>query len=513
MTWIPWLAAAAPLAYLAAAIAPERAFPILRTSRLAGWASLGGAALGLWQSAFIGAARTPLAGLAGLGLAERIDLLSAVFCGLIAFIGLIVVAYSRNYLDGDRRQGRFVRDLCLTLGFVQGLALSDNLAQLVLCWIGVGVCVNRLLLFRAERQAAVLAARKRFLVSRLAEACLVAACVCLWRATGGADIGAILASAHGARVADWGAAPLLLAMAAILSSAQVPVHGWILEVMETPTPVSALLHAGVVNAGGFLLLRFGAVMVNSPGAMGLLTLIGALTAIFGSLAMLPQTSVKVRLAYSTIAQMGFMVLECGLGAFGAALLHIVAHALYKAHAFLTAGTIARAKPQFVVPRAAPFLTTLALPATVALGAWAATALGVGPTQQPGAFLLGGVLFLGLARIWLSRDAARAPAVIVAGSLLVVVAFAAGHVLFAGIVDARAVQPTGPTTAVAGLVLGLMTALVCVQLHLPGPAHSRLWASAYTLASNGFYLNTMANRWVLRLWPTPHLNPTQTGAVP
>ena len=135
------------------------------------------------------------------------------------------------------------------------------------------------------------------------------------------------------------AAAGLLVTAALLKSAQFPAHGWLIEVMETPTPVSALLHAGVINAGGFLILRFSGVISLSTPSLETMALVGGFTALFGSVVMLTQTSVKVSLAYSTIAQMGFMMLQCGLGAFPAALVHIVAHSLYKAHAFLTSGSV------------------------------------------------------------------------------------------------------------------------------------------------------------------------------
>jgi NAD(P)H-quinone oxidoreductase subunit 5 len=135
--------------------------------------------------------------------------------------------------------------------------------------------------------------------------------------------------------ATWVAA--FLALAAILKSAQFPTHGWLTEVMETPTPVSALLHAGVINAGGFLLIRFADVMLLSPGVLAVLVMLGGFTALFGGLVMLTQSAVKTSLAWSTVAQMGFMILQCGLALFPLALLHIVAHSLYKAHAFLASG--------------------------------------------------------------------------------------------------------------------------------------------------------------------------------
>ncbi len=515
MTWTPWLAALAPIAYLAASLAPSGASSTNRTSLAAGWLSLAAAGGALVSALAAGAATSPTIGAAGLGASIRVDALSGVLSGLIAFIGLIVVAYSRNYLAGDPGQGRFMRQLCLTLSLLQALVLSGNLAQLVVCWIAASLCVNRLLLFRSERQAAVLAARKRFLVGRLADAALIAAAMLLWRAAESGDIGVVLAAARQRAGIEWGLAATLLALAAIFSSAQLPFHGWVLEVMETPTPVSALLHAGVVNAGGFLVLRFAEVVGPHPAALWLLILVGGASAVFGSLVMLPQTSVKVAFAYSTIAQMGFMLLECGLGAYSAALLHILAHALYKAHAFLAAGGVAAAPKRRAPATPAPALAVLAVPALVALAAVAMWGLGAGPTQQPGVFVLSAVVLLGLARAWMDRrdrDGLLAAAVL---SAVVITTYAAVQAVFARIiVDLRPQLATPGPTSIAvsiGIVI-FMTGLVCLQLRAPGGTGSAAWARAYALVSSGFHLNTIANRWVLRFWPAAPSKANHSGAA-
>ena len=518
MPWTLWLAACAPLPFLAAALAPGRTAAVLKAARLASWLTLAASLTALASALIFGAAATPSAGVAGLGLAVRVDVLSAVLSALISFVGLVVVGYSRNYLGGDPRQGRFVRTLCLTLGLVLALVLAGNLAQLVFCWIGASVAVNRLLLFRGERQAAVLAARKRFLVCRASDLCLIVAAALLWRASGSADISEVLAAAKGASGAEWTVAAVLLSMAAVLSSAQLPFHGWILEVMETPTPVSALLHAGVVNAGGFLVLRFGEVVAGQPAAMLLLIVVGAATALFGSLVMLTQTSVKVGLAYSTIAQMGFMLLECGLGAFSAALLHIVAHSLYKAYAFLSAGGAAAPKIASPRKRRAPAALAVVAPLMVAVGGSAAAALGVGPALDPGAFVLGAVLLLGLARLWLDawERGSRATLIVAAASpVLLLAAYALSQALFAGLAaDLTATSPTPSRLMVVAAIatVTLMTALVGLQLLLPGAAPSPAWIRAYALVSNGFHLNTIANRWVLRFWPAGPRFAASQGAI-
>lgn len=508
MAWPFWIAAFAPLIYLAAALIPGPAPLMLRTSRLAAGVGLAAGVFGLGHALVAGPLSSGLLGVNGLGLSLRLDVLSGVMSALIGFIGWVVVGYSRNYLAGDRRQAEFLRGLCLTLGLVQGLVLAGNLAQLTLCWIGMSLAVSQLLLFRGERQAAVLAARKRFLVSRLAEACLIASAFLLWRALGTGDIGQILARAGDIPAPALALITILLALAAVFSSAQLPFHGWILEVMETPTPVSALLHAGVVNAGGFLMLRFADLLALQPAALLILIVVGAATALFGALVMLTQTSVKVSLAYSTIAQMGFMLLECGLGAFPAALLHIVAHSLYKAHAFLSAGGAAVHAPAPRARRKAPVWVGVALPAGVGLTAAVAAALGMGPAQDPGLMVLVGVFALGLARVLIQAWEGGSRAMLAGGGIILVLALAAyatAQALFARLLAGLAPPAPEPSMlAVAASIIAvtLMAALVGLQLVLPGAPRASAWARAYAAAANGFYLNTLANRWVLRFWPAP-----------
>lgn len=281
---------------------------------------------------------SPLLGLAGIGLSIRLDAVSISMLLLVSFIGWIVVRYAATYLDGEPRQGAFAGWLCLTLAAVLLLVLAGNLVQLAAAWIATSLALHRLLLFYPDRVAARRAARKKFVTARIGDAALAGAAAVLTIRFGTTDIAAIL---HAARTAGGdgfvSAASGLLAVAALLKSAQFPAHGWLTEAMEAPAPVSALLHAGVINAGGFLLIRFADVVVLAPGVLAVLVAVGGFTAIFGGLAMLTQPAVKTSLAWSTVAQMGFMILECGLALFPLALLHILAHSLYKAHAFLASG--------------------------------------------------------------------------------------------------------------------------------------------------------------------------------
>lgn len=185
---------------------------------------------------------------------------------------------------------------------------------------------------------------------------MLAAVVLTYRHFGTSEFATLLAAAGELRAAGAGAVPAavdwiggLLVFAALLKSAQFPFHSWLPDTMETPTPVSALMHAGIINAGGILVLRLSPLVSLSDAAMLTLCVVGGFTAVFASTVMLTQASIKRGLAFSTVAQLGFMMLECGLGAFPLALLHLVGHSLYKAHAFLSSGSTVAAKP-VVSPR-------------------------------------------------------------------------------------------------------------------------------------------------------------------
>jgi NAD(P)H-quinone oxidoreductase subunit 5 len=366
----------------------------------------------------------------------RADALSAVFLLLTTWVGLVVTRYAATYLAGDPGRGAFLRRLAAALFCVTLVAVAGQLLLLLVAFIGMSLALNTLLLFYAHRPAATLAARKKFLSARLAEMAMLAAAVLLARQHGTLDIAALAAAPRGGAAQE---AAVLLVLAACLKCAQLPLHGWLLEVMETPTPVSALLHAGVVNAGGFLLLRLAPLMAASPAASLLLLTIGTLTAAAGAMATPAQTSVKVALAWSTVAQMGFMLMEIGAGFYAAAALHLVAHALYKAHAFLACGGILAERRRAIG----------LLPIAVGTAA---------------AFLL------------LHRGA----------SLLF-----AGVLPEAGLAVPAPVLATGVAALLGVLGLGLYT-----KRYASGPA----WIGLHAACANGFYLNTLVNRAVLRFWP-------------
>ncbi len=530
-----WLATLGPLALVAAGFgAGRRGIPPKTAVRLAVGASGATLALALVAAVSVaahGPIRTGTLGVAGLGLGFYLDALSAVMFGLVAFVGLIVMLYSRNYLDGNPGQPRFTRWLCLTLAAVLLLIAAGNMLQLALAWVATSLSLNKLLLFYPDRPAARLAARKKFVASRIGDVCLLGAMALAYRAFGSLDYAAVFAGADALRSASGtpggtiNAIAALLAAAALLKSAQFPMHGWLTEVMETPTPVSALLHAGVINAGGFLVLRFSGLIALSTPALDLLVVVGGTTALFGSVVMLTQTSVKVSLAYSTIAQMGFMMLECGLGAFSAALLHIVAHSLYKAHAFLSSGSVLDLARASWSPspggRPHPARLTLAAAAVLAVTLAVGALFGVTIVSRPGVFALGAVLLLGLTHLVTQALDERPDAYVLGRTLALAVVVAAAYFglqfaaerLLAGSLPAA--EPLrGPfDLAIIGAVILGFAAVTVLQGLLPGRPGETRWLALYVHVSNGLYINTLANRLALRFWPGRPAWLAASGPVP
>ncbi|MDP2027487.1 NADH-quinone oxidoreductase subunit L [Sulfuriferula sp.] len=273
----------------------------------------------------------------------RFDAAGATMTTLVTFLGLVIVRFSQRYLEGEQRQPVYAASLLATLATVVTILLSYDLGLLIAAWIIGSLTLHRLLVFYGDRHDAIFAAHKMFLASRLAEVCLIASAALLYFQFGTLEINEI--SQHIAAMSvptfTLQASAVLLALGVAFKSAQLPVHGWLIQVMEAPTPVSALLHAGVVNLGGFVLIRMRGLLDVSTTAQALLVILGGTTALVSGLVMLTRVSIKVRLAWSTCAQMGFLLLECGLGLYELAMAHLVGHSLYKAHAFLHSGTTVR----------------------------------------------------------------------------------------------------------------------------------------------------------------------------
>lgn len=318
-------------------------------------------------AALAGSVLAAIAAMAGIGSLDLAGWLKASPMGLcmgvlVQLLGTVIAAFSARYLEGEPGQPRYMAALAGVLAAVHMLLLADHWIVLAIAWALVGIALQHLLCFYPDRAFASLAAHKKQMADRVADVLLVGAAALAWLEVGSGSLSALWA-----HIARSGMSPLLhasavlLTLAVILRTALLPVHGWLIQVMEAPTPVSALLHAGVVNLGGFVLIRFAPLLENAATARVVLVIFGLGTAVLAGMVMLTRISIKVRLAWSTVAQMGFMLLECGLGLYTLAALHLVGHSLYKAHVFLSASNAVRqARLQAMHSATPPTAISLAL---------------------------------------------------------------------------------------------------------------------------------------------------------
>lgn len=365
----------------------------------------------------VGMTETQLIRYKNIGFAVRIDALSATLLLMIAFLSFVIIKYSNNYLEGDDKQKLFLGRIASTIASVQLFVIAANLGQLVFSWILTSIFLHFLLIFYKNRKGAQILSKKKFIIARAGDLCIITASVILYNAFGTGHLQTIFENAHlvfqGVNSHQLELAAILVVIAAALKSAQFPTHGWLIEVVETPTPVSALLHAGLLNAGPFLAVRMAFLLTESHYAPFLLISIGGFTALFASIAYLTQPTIKVALGYSSVAHMGFMLMICGFGLHAAAVLHLVAHSFYKAHAFLSSGSVideVRANKVSVPKRLGnPTLVLLSLIIAFAIYSAIALAFGIGFNEEFPLLIAGAIIILGLAQI-------IAPAIDAKGSL-------------------------------------------------------------------------------------------------
>jgi len=443
-----------------------------------------------------------LSALAGTG---SLDTLTNVLLILSTFLFAIVVHYSRRYMAGDPGQRRFLFWLCVTSTLVFALVLAPNLPVFVAAWCGISLSLHQLLQFYGDRPSALLAARKKFLISRLGDLAMFAALILIHETFGTWNFDSILAAAEQLRIGGPANVPpstgwicSLLVFAALLKSAQFPFHSWLPDTMETPTPVSALMHAGIINAGGILVIRLSPLISLSDAAMLLLCLAGGITALFASTVMLTQSSIKRCLAFSTVAQMGFMMLECGLGAFHLALVHLVAHSLYKAHAFLSTGSAVQSRT-VASGRSHRMASVLAsVLAGLVLTFLAAKAVGVNPYHS---LALNLVFSIALAQmLWAGFFGKRVRPWGIALGLLLAAGLGIAYFVLEEVAQ-LVVRPTGSAATGIGVTFAfLLLSATVAQAQFAGLARTRLGESFFVHARNGFYFNTLANRLTASVWP-------------
>jgi NADH-quinone oxidoreductase subunit L len=291
-----------------------------------------------------------------------VDRLTAVMMVLITGVSLVIHVFSYRYMHDDQGYIRFFSLVSLLTSILLSLVTSGNLLWLFISWHAITWLLPALLSFDRGRPAARQAGRTTFRVHAIGDGGLLLAIVLVYVAYGTLDLGTLFQMIKEAPVAPvffsgtwWevtapSAITVVLVLTIMTKSAQFPFHVWLPGTIEAPTPVSALLHAGIVNAGGFLVNRLAPLFGSAPTSLYLMFLIGGLTALIGASTMLTQSSIKRTLVYSTMGQMGYMVMECGLGAFALAVFHLCAHGLFKATLFLNSGThIQKARSEFKLP--------------------------------------------------------------------------------------------------------------------------------------------------------------------
>lgn len=306
----------------------------------------------IWTWIWVGGFR------ADFGLA--MDRLSGIYALFITFVGLLIHIFATGYMHGDKGFYRFFAYLNLFMFSMLTLVLADNFLLMFVGWEGVGLCSYLLIGYYINRDEARKAAKKAFVMNRIGDWGVLMGIFLVFTLTGSISFfdktvgGEDVASALSA-IAAMGAEPfgvstilaggitslaLLLFIGATGKSAQIPLFTWLPDAMAGPTPVSALIHAAtMVTAGVYMVVRCNAIYQNAPTAMFVVAIIGAATALFAATIGLAQNDIKKVLAYSTVSQLGYMFLACGVGAFIAAIFHVMTHAFFKALLFLGSGSV------------------------------------------------------------------------------------------------------------------------------------------------------------------------------
>ena len=328
--WVSWQAAGAVFLSL-----------LLSAAAFIGLAGPGAEPQGLTKTLFAwivsGSFRT--------AVAFHLDQLAAVMALVVTGVGFLIHVYSVGYMAEDGRYSRYFAFLNLFTFFMLVLVLAPDIVLMFVGWEGVGLCSYLLIGFWFDRPAAAKAGMKAFVVNRIGDAAFILGMLLLLASVGGGSFRTINdAAASGAL------APGLATLAAILlfagatgKSAQIPLYVWLPDGMEGPTPVSALIHAAtMVTAGVYIVCRLSWLYAASPAASAVVAWVGAVTAVYAATMALVQNDIKRVLAYSTISQIGYMFIGCGVGAYAAGLFHLVTHAFFKSLLFLAAGSVIHA---------------------------------------------------------------------------------------------------------------------------------------------------------------------------
>ena len=289
-----------------------------------------------------------------------VDRLTAIMMVLITSVSAVIHVYSIRYLEGDPGYARFFALLSFMTFVILGLVASPNLFMLFIFWQLLSLALYLILAFNFSNRPACQNAFKTFFAHRVGDVSFLCGIFLAYKYFGTLEFNDLFRLAAEkpqmislfsgiVNISAVTAIALLVFVGAIAKSCQFPLHVWLPDTMDSPTPVSALMHAGIVNAGGFLLNRLAPFYSLSPNTLHIVFIVGLLTVILGASMMLAQNDIKKTLGFSTMAQMGYMIMECGLGAFALAIFHLIAHGFFKASLFLHSGQgihTSRDEPKF-----------------------------------------------------------------------------------------------------------------------------------------------------------------------
>ncbi|OOF09628.1 NADH dehydrogenase [Salinivibrio sp. PR5] len=436
--------------------------------------------------------------------------LKLVLLALVALLGGVIWRYSATAFAGEADKHRFLSSLLLTLSAVLLVLVSNHLLLFWLAWVAVSLSLGRLILFYPHRPRAQLAAHKKMLLARFSELLLGGAFLLLFFHYQTAQIDQLMFQvSQQPHTLTVSIAAFMLVGVAIIKCAQLPLHGWLIQVVEAPTPVSALLHAGIVNLGGILLMLFAPVLAASPSASLALLVIAGVSTLVAGLVSLTRVSIKVKLAWSTVAQMGLMLVEIALGLYELALLHLLAHSFYKAFSFLNSGNgvnhwLATQLADASVPRRSHWLAAMA----TAAGLIVAVHLSVGILNSLAA---GWLLWMAMTMLLLpafTRPGAARPTRVLFSSV-----FALGLLgLYAAIKHSLIVFVAGGNATYLfadAFALVLFIALFALSLAVQYWPH-KAWVNRLFIWLNaGAYLDEWATRLTLKWWPSASLIQLQT----
>ncbi|MBU3995654.1 NAD(P)H-quinone oxidoreductase subunit 5 [Promicromonospora umidemergens] len=396
------------------------------------------------------------------------DPVAVLMLMLVLWLSAVIQVFAVRYLRGDLRQRWFAVWANALTGSTVVMVCAGTVVTFTVGWIAAGLCLVFLLNTYRSLPQARQGVRRAGLSFLIADAPLVVAVLILTLAVGGdvrlAQVGSVAGILPEGMVV---AVALLLVVAALGRSAQFPFHRWLPSTLAAPTPVSALLHAGVVNAGAILVIRFSPLIAPVAVAMLVIFAAGAATLVYAAAVRLVKPDVKGRLVFSTAGQMGFMMMAVGLGAFAAAVFHLLAHALYKSALFLSAGTgVARHAEQRTWPAPEPSsrsrtVAAALLATTLTVAVLVAAKVVLAPQATPASLaLLGFVAFTAVVAIAAGLRRTMTTATLTAAGIgLTVLGFF--YVAFLGLFDslispAASMQPASPWLLLipAALLLGL-----------------------------------------------------------